>query len=166
MQFHHSDPMKSATGSPSMHEIDEHIYIGDYTSAEDYQNLKRSGITHIVELFTVPTPTEFRAAFNYCSVPVPRGKNYTIIPAIQESLKFIHKVVCRGEKVLVHCKFGRNRSVSVVIAYYMAAKGWSYREALDVILKKRECVKPKIILKQQIESVHEELAGYIEFDKE
>ncbi|CAG9313560.1 unnamed protein product [Blepharisma stoltei] len=166
MQLHHSDPLKSVTGFPSMHEIDEHICIGDYTSAEDYQTLKQHRITHIVELFAVPTPTEFRAAFTYCTTIVPRGKNYSILPAMQESLRFIHKVVSKGEKVLVHCKFGRNRSVSIVIAYYMAAKGWNYREALDFILKKRDCVRPKVFLKQQIESVHEELPSYIEFDKE
>lgn len=48
----------------------------------------------------------------------------------------------KDSKVLVHCKMGISRSASVVIAYAMKAFNMSLDEALNLVKKKRTCIKP------------------------
>lgn len=103
-------------------QINEQIYLSSYKTAQDFNKLKSEGITNILELFEVEKDHDFLTNFDYCTLPVPRGKNITILPVIPGSLKFIHGVVLSGKKILVHCKHGENRSVTVLIAYFMASK--------------------------------------------
>ncbi|CAG9316344.1 unnamed protein product [Blepharisma stoltei] len=145
-----------------MHKIDDFIYLGDQYSVQNDKELQLCGIKNILQLYEVPRKEHL---YNYCVLPLPRGKNFSILPVVQESLRFIDQAISRGEKVLVHCKFGKNRSATIVIAYYMASRDWSYRRAYEYILNNRAIV-PSNELKNQILSIHHQLRTYLDPSKE
>merc|ERR1712178_449691 len=52
-------------------------------------------------------------------------------------IDFIDKALAEGGKCLVHCRMGVNRSASVVLAYLMARRGFSFDQAARHISKRR-----------------------------
>ncbi|CAG9329291.1 unnamed protein product [Blepharisma stoltei] len=140
-----------------MHKIDENIFIGDQYSVQNESELKSHGIKHILQLFDVPANEKM---YNLCIRPLPRGKTFSVIPYLQDCLRFINEAESKGEKVLVHCKWGKNRSAIVLIAYYMAKKGWTYEHAVEFIKKKR-AIDPSLRLKNQLISAGKELSSYL-----
>lgn len=144
------------TTTSQMDKIDNYIYIGDHNSAIDYETLKSFNIVHIHSLYQVEIDPNERQNFNQFSTPIPRGHNVNILQFISPSIRFIHECVQKKEKVLVHCKHGVNRSVSIVIAYYMATKGVSFFDALKIIRKRRR-VNVKRDFEIQIDSIKSSL---------
>ena len=47
-----------------------------------------------------------------------------------------------GSNVLVHCRLGVNRSVTVVLAYLMRRCNFSFDGALELVRRKRHCAQP------------------------
>lgn len=56
-----------------------------------------------------------------------------------------------GRKCLVHCKMGKSRSASVVIAFVMKTYNWSLQKALDFVKSKRSCINPNDGFMKQLE---------------
>lgn len=52
------------------------------------------------------------------------------------------RYIDQGDVVLVHCFAGVSRSASVVIAYMMYHKEWTYEEAYEYVKFKRPMVEP------------------------
>ena len=48
----------------------------------------------------------------------------------------------KSGSVLVHCAAGVSRSASIVIAYLMRIKGWTYAEAFSYVKSKRFVICP------------------------
>jgi protein-tyrosine phosphatase len=59
------------------------------------------------------------------------------IEQLLEVLRWIEKQVTVGKKVLIHCMGGLGRSGTVAVAWLMYSKGFSLREALMKVRKKR-----------------------------
>ena len=47
-----------------------------------------------------------------------------------------------GRNVLVHCRLGVNRSVTVVAAYLIRCRGFTAEAALEFLKQRRPCAKP------------------------
>ena len=47
-----------------------------------------------------------------------------------------------GRNVLVHCRLGVNRSVTVVAAYLIRCRGVTAEAALEFLKQRRPCAKP------------------------
>ena len=47
-----------------------------------------------------------------------------------------------GDVILIHCKFGISRSVSLVIAYLIKYFGYTVQKALNYIQVRRNTIKP------------------------
>jgi len=63
-------------------------------------------------------------------------------PVLGRALRFIHLHLDGG--VLVHCHRGVSRSPAIVCAYLMCAKGLPLREALSLLVSRREQVAPNV----------------------
>ena len=57
--------------------------------------------------------------------------------AIKEGVSFLYRRLHAGKNVYIHCKAGRGRSVTIVIAYLMQYHQLSYEEAYLKVLRAR-----------------------------
>eukprot|EP00434_Breviolum_minutum_P034147 symbB.v1.2.030213.t1/scaffold3382.1/size60170/1 len=60
----------------------------------------------------------------------------------QRCFDFIARGLEDGSNVLVHCRLGVNRSVTVVIGYLMRRCNFSFDRALELVRRKRHCAQP------------------------
>mmetsp|Transcript_25396 Transcript_25396/g.47948 ORF Transcript_25396/g.47948 Transcript_25396/m.47948 type:complete len:297 (-) Transcript_25396:523-1413(-) len=119
--------------------LPEFLYLGSYDNASRNELLKAIGVRCIVN--TVPgCQNLYRNSFTYHSVPEP-PPGTTRRPPLDECLEFIEESRLGGMKVLVHCMTGTSRSASVVVAYIMKHRNWSFHQSLEWVTKRRPCVR-------------------------
>lgn len=124
--------------------IPDQIWISDISIAMNYRWLKDNGITHIVSVLNFPRdevqlyPNDFK--YYYAN----RSDNTsTCLQDIWPSTcAFIDDALQHGGRVLVHCKFGRSRSVATVAAYMIYKLRMLPSQALDWIRQRREQASP------------------------
>lgn len=60
---------------------------------------------------------------------------------LKEGVAFLEEQLKQGHKVYIHCKAGRGRSASVVLAYLMKTYGFSFDEAFEEVFSQRPYIK-------------------------
>ncbi|KAH8926314.1 phosphatases II [Atractiella rhizophila] len=137
------------------------LYLGSFESSTSLDMLRAHSIHSIVHVLescwtptylahdpssTLPKSEEcYNYPIHFHSVPVPDSSSpqhgEAMFKALPEATEFIKEGLRRGN-VLVHCFQGVSRSATVVIAFMMREKGWTYEEALKYVVGKRDGVKP------------------------
>ena len=131
-----------------MSQIDTQIWIGNIGDASNQQFLKDNNITHILccaEEFKNPP------GFLYINSKTDQWHYLPIVDDVadskteaqfREGAKKLNDWLNAGHKVMVHCYAGMSRSTSVVIAYYILYKGWSFDLAYSHCRQRRLQVNP------------------------
>ncbi|ARF09409.1 dual specificity phosphatase [Indivirus ILV1] len=63
-------------------------------------------------------------------------------PALMKGTQFMHDKIKHGKKVLVTCRFGMNRSVTIVLCYYMLYLNCTFDQAMQIVKEARPIVSP------------------------
>ena len=128
-------------------EIIENLYLGSYEAACDISLLKEKGIKKVLSVMDCKDGPNYNPEeFIHKKIKVDDFVITNIIQYFGECLHFI-----RGEeKILVHCMSGASRSATIVIAYLMWIKKWTFKEALDYVKKKRPIVFPNDGFRDQL----------------
>jgi protein-tyrosine phosphatase len=74
-----------------------------------------------------------------------------IRPFISDAFVFINEALNSGTHVLVHCRCGVNRSMSIVVAYLVLEKRMSLDSALELVKRHRGCSCPGVWFVKQIQ---------------
>jgi len=127
-----------------MSQIDPQIWIGNAGNSQDERFQKERGITHILccadELHYMPA---FTTPSNWHHLPIVDDAADSRTEALFiEGANLLKKWVEDGHTVLVHCFAGVSRSVSLVMAYYIMFKGWSYDIAYSHCKQRRRHAHP------------------------
>jgi len=123
-----------------MSQINDNIWVGSYGDATNEQFLLDEKITHIMTCAEEFSPSILRPGYR---VPIvddvadTKTRKYFL-----EAASVLDRWVNEGNIVLVHCFAGMSRSTSVVIAYYMIYKGWSYEIAYSHLKQRRYQTNP------------------------
>lgn len=132
-----------------MSQIDDRIWIGGAISSSNDQFLRDNSITHIL-----CCAEEFKNPPGFLYITGESNERWHYLPIVddvatsetaeqfKEGAKKLNEWVSNGHRVMVHCYAGISRSVSVVIAYYMIYKGWSFDIAYMHIKKMRKQCNP------------------------
>lgn len=122
--------------------IMKNIYIGNYKSAQNKTFFKKHNIKAVLNC-TENIPNYFcNLKIEYMRIPVDdslKAKDFLkmynhLFPAIY----FIYKhAVLNNSPILIHCRLGRQRSVTCVIAYLMYFHNMSMIDSANFISKKR-----------------------------
>jgi len=121
--------------------VDSFLYLGSHENAKSKQQLKDLGISHIINM-AGELDNEYPNDFKYLSVKLDDTSSSNISEHFERTLQFIEEARAASSKVLVHCAMGISRSSSVVIAYLMHERGWSYEQAHEFVKSMRSCIKP------------------------
>merc|ERR1719484_461813 len=69
-----------------------------------------------------------------------KSKAYVVADHFPAAMAFMSRHLGRGEKVLIHCLRGENRSAAVCAAFLIREHGMSSEQAIELIREKRsEC---------------------------
>ncbi|XP_003223192.1 dual specificity protein phosphatase 26 [Anolis carolinensis] len=140
-----------------LNEIDEvwsNIYIGGIVIAHNKEELKRYGITHILNAAHNAWGSKGNQAFYsreflYHGIAAEDSTDFDLSVYFYPASEYIHKALSSPNgKILVHCILGKSRSATLVLAYLMIHHNFSLAAALEKILLSRAISPNRGFLKQ------------------
>jgi atypical dual specificity phosphatase len=97
---------------------------GVINTCEEFSGPQRTYVKHGIAQIRLP-------CIDYCSPTLDQ---------IETAMKFIAEHVNRGESVYIHCKGGKGRSATVVLAYLMQFQAMTRQQAQRFMISKRRQV--------------------------
>lgn len=130
---------------PDISPITEYLFIAPWPGGEHKDHLTSIGVRLILsmhwirpskELDTPPLKLLWLPTFDNPLLPIPLGLlkrgNAAAIPVIE-----------KGDKVLVHCRYGIHRSVAMACCV-LIGQGFSAEEAMQLVKQKRKVADPDV----------------------
>lgn len=120
------------------------IYVGTVEGANNRDLLHSKKITHILTVGKDLVVKNNKKPFTHSQISIADQPNESILKILGEAIYFIDKAFNEpNSNILVHCKFGISRSVSVIVAW-LVVKGHcpNVTSALSMIRKDRPYAKP------------------------
>ncbi|KAM9425842.1 dual specificity phosphatase 29 [Pholidichthys leucotaenia] len=139
-----------------VNEVWPNVYIGDEETAKDKYNLKKMGITHILNAAegtwnSVDTGPGYYSGMGivYYGVVAEDIPTFDLSQYFFSAAHFIQKTLINPQnKLLVHCVMGRSRSATLFLAYLMIYKNMTVADAIDHVKKRRRIIPNWGFLKQ------------------
>ena len=138
-----------------MSKILEGLYLGCVLDANNRSNLKRCGVTHILNV-AYELPAFHCNDFIYKKVVAYDCDEFDLSPYFDEIADFIYEGRKSGG-VLVHCMFGISRSTTSVIAYQLKYENMKFRQAMNFITNKRKIAHPNSGFQEQLRKYKKQL---------
>ncbi|KAJ3441863.1 dual specificity protein phosphatase [Anaeramoeba flamelloides] len=143
-------------------EIIPGIYLGSYQAAENEKELKKLGITHILNFFFDPLGYDWAIEKQCKCLDI---EIFPIDKFFVESHQFIDQALENG-KVLVNCWQGASRSATIVISYLMKTQKKNFEETYRFVKNKRKAVQPNRGFQKILQNYEKELFADEEKEKE
>ena len=124
--------------------IIDNIYLGSSYNASNKDFINNYNIKSVINV-TANIPNFYETeGVNYFNISINDNgsESYTY-----EELEDSYEYICSNntDNLLVHCVFGRSRSVVIVLYYLIKKYNYTLDEALAYIKDKRYCINPSII---------------------
>jgi len=145
--------------------LEKLLFIGDADTCKNERFMRENNITHVVNATQDPKLGGERNWFNlesqtlklkYMRVDVQDNEDYSIRPFFEPANGFIEGARKSGGAVLVHCRQGRSRSSSIILAYMMMHRQMDYDEALAQVQAKRPIANPISKFEQELRAYDKE----------
>ena len=139
-------------------EIFNWLYLGTFENACDIEELKRIKATHILKCAIECINKNLASNIKELHLKIHDYKDFQLFDFFEKGNDFINK--CKNEGViLVHCKYGISRSVSIIISYLIKYMGYSTDDAFDFVRKKRGQINPNEGFREQLYSYERNIKG-------
>lgn len=137
-------------------EVWPNVYIGDEQTAKDKYNLKKMGITHILNAAegtwnNVATGAHYYSDMDvvYYGVVAEDIPTFNLSQYFYSAAQFMDQALSSpSNKLLVHCVMGRSRSATLFLAYLMIRKNLTVVDAVDHVKQRRRIIPNWGFLKQ------------------
>ena len=123
-------------------QIFDWMFLGSYQNACDINELRRNKINYILNCAAECTNINLPKDIIEYHLNIKDEKNFCLFPFFEEANIFINKVRFSGKILLIHCKFGISRSVSLVMAFLIKNFGFNVKNAFNFIKRRREQINP------------------------
>lgn len=130
--------------------LPDFLFLGpNVQSEQDVAELKAMGVRRILNVACEIDdlgPLKLRDRFDrYLKLPMLDSVEAKgVQDSIKEACSFLDDARLRSEPVYVHCKAGKSRSVTIVIAYLIHALGWTLQRSYSYVVEKRAAICPNI----------------------
>ncbi|XP_015986642.1 dual specificity protein phosphatase 26 [Rousettus aegyptiacus] len=144
------------TGKTACNHADEvwpGLYLGDQDIANNHRELRRLGITHVLNASHSRwrgTPEAYDGlGIRYLGVEAHDSPAFDMSIHFQTAADFIHRALSQpGGKILVHCAVGVSRSATLVLAYLMLYHHLTLVEAIKKVKDHRGIIPNRGFLRQ------------------
>ncbi|XP_015747930.1 PREDICTED: dual specificity protein phosphatase 19-like [Acropora digitifera] len=116
------------------------LYISSQTGAENFEELKKHNITHILNVGS-GIRNAYPLEFKYNTVEILDLPDTNISGHFVALFDFINFGLKNGA-ILVHCNAGVSRSATVILGYLMHTERLTLEESMKILKEARPCVKP------------------------
>ncbi|GAC98757.1 hypothetical protein PHSY_006351 [Pseudozyma hubeiensis SY62] len=130
--------------------LPDFLYLGpDVQTDEAIEQLKAMGVRRILNVaceIEDTGPLRIADRFDrYLKLPMLDSVEAKgVQSSIEQACSFLDDARLRSEPVYVHCKAGKSRSVTIVIAYLIHALGWTLQRSYSHVSEKRSAICPNI----------------------
>lgn len=132
-------------------EVFPRIWISDHASVCNLQALQDRGIRHIVCAVLGVQPM-FPKHIEYTNLPLRDTSDEDIYKYFDTVAELIHNTLEGDGSILVHCRCGVSRSVTLVCAYLIRYQNMSCAEAIRTIQMRRPVANPIRAFRHQLRS--------------
>ena len=126
--------------------LKDKLYLGNFYSATQKEELKKRGITHILMVGYL-LHEFFPNDFVYANIEIEDDERENIFRYFYVCINFIEK----SKVCYVHCQAGVSRSASIVIAYVMYKNKLNFEDAFEFVKEKRCYIYPNDGFRLQLE---------------
>lgn len=126
------------------------LYLGpEITTEQEIQQLERLGVRRILNTAIECDDDEALGLANrfdkYLRLPMRDNvEEKNIAQGVRDACDFLDDARLHDAPVYVHCKAGRSRSVTVVLAYLIHANAWTLKTAYAYVAERRSEISPNI----------------------
>jgi hypothetical protein len=138
------------------------LYLGAEADASNLEGLKEHKIGWILNVAN-DVQDFFPGQFNYLRLEVKdMGMDQGISRVFDSGISFVkdRKDNKGNDGVLIHCKYGMNRSATMMIAVVMELQGWSLRETVEHVKKRRPVITPLSDNQRELAAFEVKLRGH------
>ncbi|KAI5211208.1 Dual Specificity Protein Phosphatase 26 [Manis pentadactyla] len=144
------------TGKTACNHADEvwpGLYLGDQDIANNRRELRRLGITHVLNAshsrWRGPPDAYEALGIRYLGVEAHDSPAFDMSTHFQVAADFIHRALRQpGGRILVHCAVGVSRSATLVLAYLMLYHHLTLVEAIKKVKDHRGIIPNRGFLRQ------------------
>ncbi|KAI7890858.1 protein-tyrosine phosphatase-like protein [Mucor mucedo] len=138
-----------------LQEIVPGVFLGPFSACRQFEELKATGITHVVCFVDQNEARLFRTEnlaqyFHYQQFIVSDSNLQNLIQYFPNTSEYIHNVISQQGKVVVCCNGGMSRSPTFVIAYVMEVFKIDASQAYHFVQGRRLCINPNDGFKSQL----------------
>ncbi|CDU23085.1 uncharacterized protein SPSC_01715 [Sporisorium scitamineum] len=130
--------------------LPDFLYLGPNVQSEQaVEELREMGVRRILNVaceIDELGPLQLRNRFRrYLKLPMLDSVEAKgVQDSIEQACSFLDDARLRSEPVYVHCKAGKSRSVTIVIAYLIHALGWTLQRSYSYVADRRADICPNI----------------------
>ncbi|KAG6878008.1 hypothetical protein C0992_008755 [Termitomyces sp. T32_za158] len=140
------------------------LYLGpELTATEHVIELQDLGVKRILNIAVECDDDQglnLKEVFRYHKIPMRDiVEEENISRGVKEACKIIDDARLHSAPVYVHCKAGKSRSVTAVIAYLIHANHWTLSKAYSFVLERRKGISPNIGFVSELMSFEEQELG-------
>lgn len=130
--------------------IIDNIYLGSAYNAASYNTLENLNITVIFNI-TREITNYYPNNFIYEKYDISDNNSDSIYNYLDDIyLKILHHQENTPGNIFIHCYAGKSRSASIVIYYLIKKYNYTFDNAIDLLLEKRNIINPSFRLSKDI----------------
>eukprot|EP01062_Namystynia_karyoxenos_P069414 TRINITY_DN64916_c0_g1_i1.p1 TRINITY_DN64916_c0_g1~~TRINITY_DN64916_c0_g1_i1.p1 ORF type:complete len:245 (+),score=56.80 TRINITY_DN64916_c0_g1_i1:76-810(+) len=150
------EPTTAMLDDVDVSQITDWLFLGGLKDALKEDLLREHGVTHIVQLAPEHACLQHEG-FDYLKVQVEDHPDAPIKDHFPPIFNYLDGCRQKGHRVFVHCRKGKSRSPTVVIAYFMRCLRIPFALAKDVVKRRRSVVELNLGFTGQLEQFEQEL---------
>ncbi|KAN0065451.1 hypothetical protein ACQY0O_001287 [Thecaphora frezii] len=127
------------------------LYLGpNIQTRDDVEELRRRGVKRILnmayEIEEGGAELQLDSSFQkYLKIPMTDSVEAVgVQKSIEEACRFLDDARLHSSPTYVHCKAGKSRSVTIVMAFLIHANHWTLRKSYNFVVERRNAISPNI----------------------
>ncbi len=137
------------SNNEDINRIIDRLYISNISTAMNEKILDENNIIGIVSCISHDYIPLKKRTYRFINCYDDEG--FDISQYFDECGAFINSMITTERNVLVHCMYGKSRSVAIVIAYLIKYKGMTCMEALEMVRLARNVAHPNDYFMKQLQ---------------